>query len=139
MRLCIFCLLAVVSSVHAEYRAALLIQHESGSDVTPVKAALERSGFDCRVATELDNKHSIRNLVESFAPNTPTRGTALVYYSGNIVTLPSREGDRKTIGLPTNGTRAGGYSLDDCFTKLKERGGSMVDLFFIDSKKDPEL
>ena len=139
MRLCIFCLLAVVSSVQAEYRAALLIQHESGSDVAPVKAALERSGFDCRVATELDNKHSIRNLVESFAPNTPTRGTALVYYSGNIVTLPSREGDRKTIGLPTNGTRAGGYSLDDCFTKLKERGGSMVVLFFIDSKKDPEL
>ena len=125
MRLCIFCLLAVVSSVHAEYRAALLIQHESGSDVAPVKAALERSGFRCRVATELDNKHSIRNLVESFARNTPTRGTALIYYSGNIATLPSREGDGKTIGLPHHGARPGqGYSLHECFSKLKEQGGS---------------
>lgn len=134
----VFVLLAPIA-LQAEYRAALLIQHESGSDVAPVKAALERSGFYCSVVTELKGDKSVRDAIGDFAARTPTRGTALVYYSGDIVTIQGREGS-KTIGLPHNEAREGqGYSLSETLNSLKTRGGSLVDLFFLDSKVDPEI
>ncbi|MEM7010790.1 MAG: hypothetical protein AAF585_04830 [Verrucomicrobiota bacterium] len=128
--------ICAATSLQAEYRAALLIQHESGFDVGPVQVALERSGFHCKVVTDIKGERSIRDIIGSFAATTPTRGTALVYYSGEIVTLPGNKG----IGLPHNGAREGqGFSLMETLNSLKTRGGSLVDLYFLDSKVDPEI
>jgi formylglycine-generating enzyme required for sulfatase activity len=134
------CLLGMASMVHAEHRVALLIgnsryQDKSLSmpakDLGAVAAALQKRGFHCKRMENVDESQ-LKVAIESFASKTPTRSTALVYFSGQV--LPgSYKGKHGVCLLGINSKPGRGYSLALVLQDLFSKGGSAKNLVVIDS------
>ncbi len=133
----------------AEHRVALLVgnsqyQMPQGAapqrDLAALAASLQTYGFRCRVLTNLPGK-KLKEAVESFTRSTPTRGTSLVYFSGQVLsgTYKSKPG---TFLVGTDVKRLqgrdigyAGYSVETLLDGLSSRGGSSVNLVVIDPAK----
>ncbi|MFT5468861.1 MAG: sulfatase activating formylglycine-generating enzyme [Verrucomicrobiales bacterium] len=90
MRTALFLLLGLVSSALAEHRVALVIGNAAYPDaelVTPaadaklVGDALRKAGFRVTLLENL-KREEFQAAITDFAASVPTRGTALVYFSG---------------------------------------------------------
>lgn len=75
-------LLLAALPARADYRVALLLADE-GNATAP--AGLQRYGFRTEQSTNLPDKDLLRRIDE-WASRTPTNGTALVYFGGELTT-----------------------------------------------------
>lgn len=143
-------LLSATATVRAEHRVALLIGNSAYNDVAlaspsqnvrKVQTALEKYGFACRIVENLNSKQ-LKPTLEQFVEATPTRGTALVYFSGHVV--EARDKDRKTLVLTaTDANRSrperigqGGFEATELLKLLNARGGSSTNVVLIDGPAD---
>lgn len=128
-----------VASANAEHRVALLVSNSNyqdkslatpGADLAALHAALEKQGVRCRIARDLDEKQ-LRAAIEGFAATTPTRGTALVYFAGQV--LPgSFNGKPGLCMLGLNSRKGRGYGVLNAFEALSTKGGSVVNIVIAD-------
>lgn len=125
----------------AEHRVALLIGNsryaEAASpapqrDLKALSKQLERFGFRCTIHEDLDDKQ-LRATVEGFANSTPTRGTALLYFSGRVA--PGKNKGKTAVSLlGVNVKRGrGGYSVQRAMGALSQTGGSNINLVIADA------
>ena len=129
---------------YAEHRVALLIGNSEYQDktlATPTRklkllaASLEKYGVRCTIRENLDEAN-LKSEIDRFADNTPTRGTALVYFAGQV--LPGSYKGKPTICvLGTNSKIGRGYSLDLILKSLSGKGGSSQNLIVLDSPQVP--
>ena len=127
----------------AEHRVALLIGNSAYKDKTlsvpetnlrALASGLERYGFRCKTVKDL-GEAKLKSAIEDFSDSTPVRGTALIYFSGQV--LPgSYKGKRGVCLLGTDSKRGRGYSLDLVLENLSEKGGSSRNLVVT---KSPEV
>ena len=132
--------------VLGDHRVALLIdnsKHTRSELVTPtrdiksIQASLAARGFRCEVVADLDESE-LHRKIESFARRTPTRGTALIYFSGQV--LPGSYRGMPDICMLGNTSTAGrGYGIVASMNLLATRGGSLVNIIIADSPKAPEI
>ena len=132
--------LGPVRQSNAEHRVALVIDNNSHADSTLARkprdlqslvTALEGYGFGCEHVRNL-NEQSLKKALEKFAAATPTRGTALVFYSGPV----SRQDDDKTSTpglLGTDSRLDRGVAILEVLELLSSRGGSSTNLLLLDS------
>ncbi len=141
----LFCLLLISTAVavpdltFAEHRVAILIDNRSleSEEGAPPDArwpefagVLERYGFRVRRHRGLDERE-LSSVLEEFARTTPTRGTALVYFSGPVA--QSSDGNDPRIVLSAAGGKRGrGYELQRLIRHLSERGGSSLQIVVVD-------
>lgn len=134
----------LTQTVGADHRLALLIGNSSYQDkslATPARdldsiaADLSRRGFRCQVVKNLDEKQ-LKSTIEDFASTTPTCGTALVYFHGQVL-AGSYNGKSGTCILGCNSKQGRGYRLDLAIQDLSTRGGSLHNLFIADSPAVP--
>ena len=137
-------LLAVSSRVFAEHRVALLIgitEYQDSSlsvdseDLAVVAKGLEKYGFACQLARNLDEK-GLKAKIENFASRTPTRSTALVYFNGQARSFEG-DGKRDVALLGTRSRPGRGYSLSEAARQLSTRGGSNRNLIVINCPNPP--
>ncbi|PHR97392.1 MAG: hypothetical protein COA78_27730 [Blastopirellula sp.] len=141
----LICLLGMASTVYAEHRVALLIGNSKyqdkslsmpAKDLDSVAAALQKRGFYCKRMENVDESQ-LKVAIESFASKTPTRSTALVYFSGQA--LPgSYKGKSGVCLLGINSKRGRGYSLALVLQDLFSKGGSENNLIVIDCPTVPK-
>lgn len=83
--------LGIATTARAEYRVALLIGNSAypgaelkspARDVRMVREALQNRGFDRITTIENADLKTLEVGIERFVHSVPTRGTALVYFSG---------------------------------------------------------
>ncbi|QDU92520.1 SUMF1/EgtB/PvdO family nonheme iron enzyme [Lignipirellula cremea] len=134
----LFLLLSLAGGARAEYRVALLIDNQQANDADEATAGpslqalaqrLEKRGFVCQIAGNLDNENAIRDAIEGFASRTPTCSTALLVYRGQVA-----EGS----SLQATDSR-GKYSLDRVFQAFRDKGGCRQSLIFIDAGDAPDF
>lgn len=136
----------LVDSVSAEFRVALIIGNSayqdeslriaSASDLKRVAAGLEKYGFRCETAENLDEK-KLKSTIETFAARTPTRSTALIYFSGQIID-GNVGGESKVCLLGINSRAGRGFPLADALQRLSSKGGSIRNLFIASCPKIPK-
>ena len=102
-------LVANFSALRAEHRVALVIGDES------VAPKLEKFGYRCRTSPLLSEKELTR-LVESWAGNTPTRGTALLYFKGSL------KEEKNELRFVTSNNRS--VVVTRLIQAMHQRGGS---------------
>jgi formylglycine-generating enzyme required for sulfatase activity len=135
-RFSLFLVLIVSSQAIADHRAALLIDN-AGGNLKPLAVALEKEGVRCKVVESLDEQ-KIRYAIEGFANSTPTRGTALVYFAGQVHP-GSYKGKPGLCMLGTNSKPGRGYSIEETFTHLNAKGGSSINLVVTDAPRPSSL
>ena len=127
-----------LSTARAEYRVALLIGNQTSphetiaggdTELQRVARSLARYGFQCRVVENPANENGLRDAIEGFAGTTPVRSTALLYYQGPTTDGPS------LLAADMRGK----YGLDRALTALSGRGGSLLNLVFVDSPQAVEF
>ncbi len=135
-------------AARAEYRHALLIANSKypkaelvspPNDIRALADALKKRGF---VVTPLENltAEKMRTAVDEFARTVPTRGTALIYFSGYA--LPNRNADDPNADnslLPIDGNPAQANTVNSSQTgvvQLLNRpvadGGSARNILIVD-------
>lgn len=121
-------LLLFVAGVRAEHRMALLIEQqpsdEVGKSLDPLQAKLEQVGFHCERTAELREKE-LKRTIESFCGRTPTAGTAMIVFAGQI------NKDGKLVGTDSRDDR--GLAAADAFEVMSKRGGSRYNLLWVGS------
>lgn len=142
--LCAIFLFVVKSPVHAEHHVALLIGNSNYQDKTlasPAKdlnalaTGLSKFGVRCTVLENLD-ENGLRTAIEAFANSTPTRGTAIVYFSGHVL-AGSHQGKSDACLMGTNSGNGRGYPIESVFDLLSTRGGSDLNIVIADSPQTP--
>ncbi len=131
-------MLACGPAALAEHRAALLIDNSAHSDgelaiprrdMKLLAGGLERYGFRCEIVQGLDEKE-LQQAVDSFAERTPTRGTALVLFSGQA--LPGSYNGKEQLCLLGVSSKSGrGLGVRRVFEALTTRGGSLHNLLIL--------
>jgi sulfatase modifying factor 1 len=141
-------LIAMTTFARAEHRHALVIGNSQypkaelvspPHDVRAVGEALTKRGF---VVTQLENLtgEKLRTAFDTFARSIPTRGTALVYFSGYA--LPNKKADDPTADnalLPIDGNGTSVQSVSNSQTgisslmdRLVRDGGSALNVLIVD-------
>ena len=130
--------------LQGEHRFALLIGNSAYQDkslkmpaanLKAVAAAFQKHGFRCTVAENLDEK-KLKYAIEAFADTTPTRGTALLYFAGQV--FPgSYNGKPGLCMLGTNSRKGRGFTIEQAFELLHGSGGSSLNLVIADSPGAP--
>ena len=124
----------------AEHRVALLIGNSKYAeaespprrDLKQLAKQLERFGFRCEIRENLDDKQ-LRAAIERFAGTTPTRGTALLYFTGRVART-QQKGNTALSFLGTNVKRErGGYGVLRAMQTLSKTGGSSLNLVLADA------
>lgn len=111
-------LVANFSALRAEHRVALVIGDES------VAPKLEKFGYRCRTSPLLSEKELTR-LVESWAGNTPTRGTALLYFKGSL------KEEKNELRFVTSNNRS--VVVTRLIQAMHQRGGSTNNRILIET------
>ncbi|MEZ5303995.1 MAG: formylglycine-generating enzyme family protein [Verrucomicrobiales bacterium] len=135
-------LAAAAGFAPAEHRAALVIDTAAAEGADPaLTAALEKHGFRCE-ALHRPDAAALKEKLEAFAAATPTRGTALVYFRGEV--LPGEIKGETALCLVPAGAQTGsakeigrgGYSVPALLGLLDARGGSGANLVLLDSASE---
>jgi len=133
------------SIAHGEHRVALLIsigQYEderlatSPADLNALAASLEKYGVRSQVVMDLDGD-KLTAALDQFAASTPTRGTALVYFSGQV--LPGNHKGRDGTFLAGTDAKSGdlrsignaGYRVEQLLERLNDKGGASCNLVLL--------
>lgn len=140
--LCTLCVKPALS----EHRAALLIGNATYekhalptpyADVQAVATALTRRGFRTTVVLDVDAER-LGEALERFAQSVPTRGTALVYYSGYAM-QGERNGKRTNFLLPVDASvrnlkilEKSRYSIMDLLELLHAKSGAGRQIVLVD-------
>lgn len=135
--LLLICFTVVATRAHAEHRSAILVGDKS-DNLQAVAAGLERLGFYCRQVPTPKGERSVKNLLEGFASTTPTRGTAVVYFQGEVI-RSTYNGTPSINLLPVEARGRGGFAVIALCDALTSRGGSSRNLVIIDAPNAPEL
>ncbi|MGD1977807.1 MAG: formylglycine-generating enzyme family protein [Akkermansiaceae bacterium] len=121
---CFLILVATFSALRAEHRVALVIGDDS------VAPKLEKFGYRCRTSPLLSEKELTR-MVEAWASNTPTRGTALLYFKGEI------KEEKNELRFATSNNRS--VVVTRLIESMHKRGGATNNRILIDSLKRLKL
>jgi formylglycine-generating enzyme required for sulfatase activity len=135
-----------------EHRVALLIgnsQYEDAKLATPavdlqvLATALDKYGVRSTVLEDLPGD-KLTAALDTFTNNSPTRGTALVYFSGQVLPgnfkgqdgtflagINAKSGDARSIGST-------GYSVEQLLARLHDKGGASAGLVLLHAA-DPAL
>lgn len=141
--ICVF--LFAFGEASAEYRVALLIGNAKSDDTSAasveaelksVATGLETFGFRCELATGLDEK-KIKSTIESFSARTPTRSTALLYFSGKV-SKGTFNAKPTTFLQGTNSRPGRGFALAEAFRYLETKGGSSQNLVVANVPEPPD-
>ena len=144
--LSIFALTLVLTSLpaQAEHRVALLIDNSDYEDESlksprrDLKALADRLGqfgFRCETHENLDES-KLKSTIENFADRTPTLGTALVFFTGQV--LPGKYKNNSGVAmLGVNSKPGRGYTVELALEALSQRGGSVLNLIVVDGPKAP--
>lgn len=110
----------VIACAQAEHRVALVIGNDG------ILPRLEKLGFRCQSSANLSEKELSR-LVESWSSTTPTNGTALFYFKGEVTQ------NGKDFKLVTTKNR--GLSVTRILDAMHNRGGSIDNRVIIETDK----
>ncbi len=131
-------------SASAEHRVALLIGNSDYADSalkTPKRdlkamaSRLEQFGFRCETHENLDES-KLKSTIEGFANRTPTLGTALILFTGQV--LPGKyKNDSGVAMLGVNSKPGRGYTVELALGELTQRGGSILNMVVVDGPKAP--
>jgi len=140
----VFVSLFAFGEAAAEYRVALLIENAKSDDrsassieaeLKSIATELRAFGFRCELATNLDEK-KIKSTIESFTARTPTRSTALLYFSGKV--SKGKFNDKPVTFLQGTNSRPGrGFALAEAFRYLETKGGSSRNLVVANVPEPP--
>ncbi len=145
IRAMVVCCASLISlPAQAEHRVALLVgisQYDDASlateakDLSALAAALDQRGFRC-ATVENPDEEKLKGAIEHFAETTPTLGTALIFFNGQVLT-GSYKGKPGVCLLGADSKPGRGYLLDEAFEQIHSRGGSELNLIIIDSPTSP--
>ena len=127
------CCVLLATQVVAEHRTAVLVGKDA-EQLQVVADGLEQMGFYCRQVATPQGQRSVKNLLEGFARTTPTHGTALVYFQGDVSESTSN-GTSSIHLLPSEARGRGGFAVELLCEALVTRGGSTRNLVIIDAPK----
>ena len=140
------CVACAGTPARAEHRAALIIANSEyredslsapARDAKALSARLARLGFRCTVKENLEDP-DIKSAVEGFAGRTPTMGTALLVFCGEV-RHSNYKGHKGAclMGINARSDR-GGISVALALEWMSERGGSARNLVLLDAPNPPE-
>lgn len=146
-------LLACQVDAQAEHRVALLIDVSRYDDeqllrpatkLETIVEALQSYGFRC---TQLQDPtgQKLKSAIEDFASSTPNRGTALLYFRGQV--LPGNSKGREGTFLVATDAQADnarsigntGFAIDELLNAVSSKGGSSQNLVLVDSTGEPPV